>query len=120
VDEDGNELRGIRMPDVTVPVATYTGWNPRRADSGGKGQIISMQGSTFPFAATADERARTGDPRPAVAERYRDRDDYLARVRSAAEDLVHQRNMLAEDVDMAVAIAAQRYDAFVKSPAEVP
>ena len=71
-----------------------------------------MEGSTFPFAATAEERQRTGDPRPARAERYRDRDDYLARVRAAAEELVSARYLLAEDIDMAVQIAAERYDYF--------
>lgn len=112
-DADGNEVGGLRMPDLAVPVATYTGWNPRHPRTGGPGQIIPMQGSTFPFARTAAERAATGDPRPSVAERYRDRDDYLARVRTAAEDLVEQRYMLAEDVGLAVQLAAERYDALV-------
>lgn len=58
-------------------------------------------------------RAATGDPRPAVAERYRDRADYLARLRIAAEALVAQRLMLAEDLDLAVALAAERYDALI-------
>jgi hypothetical protein len=112
VDADGNERGGLRMPDVSVPIATYTGWDPRHPATGGEGQIISMEGSTFPLAATAEERQRTGDPRPARAERYRDRDDYLARVRAAAEELVSARYLLAEDIDMAVQIAAERYDYF--------
>ena len=64
------------MPDVTVPVATYTGWNPRAPETGGAGQIVSMQGSTLPFPATRAEREQRGDPRPSIEERYRDRDDY--------------------------------------------
>ena len=112
VDADGNEVGGIRMPDVAVPLVTYTGWNPRHPETGGAEQILPMQGSTFPFARTADERARTGDPRPAIAERYRDRDDYLARVRAAARELVEHRYLLPEDVPLTVAIAAERYDAF--------
>ena len=27
VDKDGNGVDGVRLPDITVPVATYTGWN---------------------------------------------------------------------------------------------
>lgn len=114
VDADGNELGGLRMPDVSVPVATYPGWNPRHPLTGGEGQIISMNGSTLPFPATPEERQRTSDPRPSVAERYRDRDDYLSRVRAAAEALVAERYMLEEDVPMAIALAAERYDALVR------
>ena len=102
---------------IAVPVATYTGWNPRAPETGGTGQINLMQGSTFPFAATKAERERTGDPRPSIEERYRDRDDYLARVRAAAEALVAQRYLLAEDVDLAVELAGERYDAFAATPA---
>ena len=98
VDADGNERVGIRMPDVAVPLATYTGWNPRHPETGGAAQILPMQGSTLPFARTADERAQTGDPRPSIAERYRDRADYLDQVRHAALSLVEQRYLLPEDV----------------------
>ena len=48
VDSDGNERGGVRMPDMSAPVATYTGWDPRHPTTGGSGQIIAMEGSTFP------------------------------------------------------------------------
>jgi len=115
VDKDGNETGGVRMPDVIVPVATYTGWNPRHPATGGDGQIIPMEGSTFPFVRTAEERQRTNDPRLSLAERYYDRADYLAQVQSAAEDLVAERYLLAEDVPLALTIAAERWDAFRSS-----
>ena len=118
MDSDGNERGGVRMPDVAVPVATYTGWDPRHPTTGGAGQIIPMEGSTFPFAATAEERQRTGDPRPARAERYQGRDDYLARVRAAAEELVAARYLLANDVELAMEIAANRYDYFGATAAD--
>jgi hypothetical protein len=117
LDEDGNEVAGIRMPDVSVPVATYTGWNSRAPETGSAGQLNLMQGSTFPFPATRAERERRGDPRPSIEERYRDRDDYLARVRRAAEQLARQRYLLDEDVELAVSLAAERYDAFAATPA---
>jgi hypothetical protein len=117
VDGDLNELGGIQLPDLTVPVASYTGWNPRAPETGGAGQILSMQGSTLPFAATRAERERLGDPRPSIEERYRDREDYLTRVRAAAEVLARQRYILEEDVDVVVANAAERYDAFAATPA---
>jgi hypothetical protein len=120
VDADRNELGGIRLPDLAVPVASYTGWNPRHPSNGGAEQIMAMIGSTFPLAPTAAERERNGDPRPSIAERYRDRADYLARVRAAAERLVAERYLLAEDVDLVVRTAGARYDAFARQPAAVP
>jgi hypothetical protein len=112
VDEDRNELGGIRLPDLTVPVASYTGWNPRHPKTGGPDQLISMQGSTFPLAPTREARERTADPRASIAERYASRDDYLAKVRAAAEQLIAEGYVLAADVDLVVRNAADRYDAF--------
>jgi hypothetical protein len=112
VDADGNEVAGIRPVELAVPIGTFTGWNPRHPDQGAPGDIMSMKGSTLPFARTAAERAQRGDPRPSIAERYASRDDYLARVRAAAEALVKKRHMLAEDVEAVVARAGSQWDAF--------
>ena len=111
LDADGNEVAGIRLPDLTVPVATHTGWNPRHPETGGAGQIIDMQGSTLPFPRTPPIARAPATRAGSIDERYRDRDDYLARVRAAAEDLVARRYLLAEDVDTVVAHAAERWDA---------
>ena len=70
VDADGNESAGIRMPDVAVPLATFTGWNLRAPEIGAPQELFSMAGSYLPFARTAAERAKTGDPRLSIAERY--------------------------------------------------
>ncbi len=115
VDADGNEIAGIRVPDVSVPVGTHTGWAPRHPDTGGAGQFLDMMGTTLPFAPTERERAETGDPRPSIAERYRDRDDYLARARQAAQDLADAGHIVVEDIDLAVQLAAQRYDVLARS-----
>lgn len=119
VDADGNERAGIRLPDLTVPVATSMGWNPRDPDTGGEGQIINMLGSTLPFPATAAERERSGDPRPSIAERYRDRDDYEAQVRAAAERLAADRYILEADIPLVVGNCLARYDTFAAAPAIV-
>ena len=50
-----------------------------------------------------------------IAERYKDRADYLERVRVEAEALAEQRYLLAEDVPVAVEQAAARYDAYAGS-----
>ena len=67
-DSDGNEIAGVRLPDVTVPLATYTGWALR---SGPQANDGCEQGREYiPFARTEAERLASGDPRPSVEERY--------------------------------------------------
>jgi len=119
VDADGNEVAGIRTPELSVAVGTHTGWVARDPSTGGVGQAVDMQGLTLPLPATPSQRAATKDPRPSIAERYRDRAEYLARVRAEAEALAAARYVVAEDVDVLVDIAASRYDAFAPQPAGV-
>ncbi len=105
VDADGNDIAGIRLPELQVPLATSAGWNVRHAENGGAGQISDMVGATIPFARTAADRRATGDPRPSLEERYGDVATYQSRVRSAAEALAAERLMLPADIDRTVANA---------------
>src|SRR5258708_20195817 len=98
IDADGNEIAGIRLPDIAVPVATFTGWNLRSESVGAAGALRRWNGSYLPFALTAAERAQTGDPRPSVAERYATRETYLARVGETAVQLRDDGFLLDEDV----------------------
>ena len=109
IDDDGNELAGIRLPDVCVPVGSHTGWNPRDPQTGAPDQIVPMNGLTWLFAANEDERARVGDPRPSIAQRYANAADYEARVRAVTQKLVGERYLLAEDTQVVVAAAMRRY-----------
>ena len=110
MDRDGNELAGIRPVELRAPLATVTGWNPRHPEQGASGDLMAMMGSTLPFARTAAERERHGDPRPSIAERYASREAYLTAARAAAEALVAARYGLAEDVDGMVERAGQVWD----------
>jgi hypothetical protein len=118
VDPDGNEVCGIRMPIVTVPLATYTGWNLRHSEIGGEGQILAsgggtggtLIGSTIPFPATREEREASGDPRLSIEERYASREDYLDRVRQATQVMIDQGYILAEDLKTVADQAAQHYE----------
>jgi hypothetical protein len=114
VDESGNEIAGIRLPDVAVPLASHTGWNPRAEGMGAPGENVDMLGATIPLPVTAADRARTGDPRRSIEERYRDRADYLGHARAAAEALVRKRFLLAEDVERVILQAGERYDFFTR------
>ena len=113
VDGDGNETAGIRLPDITVPVATHAGWNPRDPVTGSPEQIVAMNGLTLWFAPDEATRAARGDPRRSLAERYRDEADYAAKVRAAAVRLAAERHLLEEDVDRAVEAAVVRYRAAI-------
>jgi hypothetical protein len=111
VDADGNDLGGIRDPEVAVPLATTTGWNFRDPSIGNPRDIYQLLGSYIPFAATAAARRAGGDPRRSIEERYRDGADYLQRVEAAANELIRRRLLLAEDLD-GVLERAKRHWAF--------
>jgi hypothetical protein len=98
VDDDGNDVAGIRVPMVAAPLGTYTGWN-LRARGFGQGAMHEFTGSYIPFAESAEERQATGDPRPSILERYADREAYRAAIVAAAERLVADGLMLAEDIE---------------------
>jgi hypothetical protein len=115
MDEDCNDVAGIRLPDVAAPLATYTGWNVRHEEMGQGGLMTSgapLFGTTLVFPRTRAEREKSGDPRKAIDERYASKEDYLARVRAAAEALVRDRYLLEEDIEPAVAVAGKKWDAF--------
>ena len=97
VDADGNDVAGVRVPMVQVPLATYTGWNLRRRGHG-EGAMHEFTGSTIPLPDTESVRAATGDPRPSIEERYGDADGYVAAIVEAARHLVADGLMLEEDV----------------------
>jgi hypothetical protein len=112
LDDDGNERAGIPVPEVTVPLATHTGWNLRHPDVGGADQMLYFAGATLPFAKTRAAREKTGDPRPSIAERYRSRDDYLGRVREAAKALASAGYLLDEDIETSLTYAGRFWDAW--------
>ena len=110
VNADGNEIAGVLLPDVTVPVGTHTGWNPRHPEDGGPDIAAIFVGFTRLFARDDAARAATADPRPPMSARYANRDDYAQRVRAAAMMLVAERYLRAADVDWVVDNCLQRFD----------
>ncbi len=110
VDSDGNELAGVHLPEISVPLATYTGWNFRDAAIGAPSQRLPFQGSFFPFAKNAAQREQLGDARKSIAERYATRDEYLAKFAAATDDLIHQRWILPEDRAALLDRGAQEWD----------
>jgi hypothetical protein len=109
VDADGNEQAGIRLPEVAVPLATYTGWNFRSRETGGSHLLRPLLGAYIPFPRTRDT-AEAGDPRKALGERYRDGGHYLSLIETSAADLVKERYLLAEDVPAIMKRAAAHWE----------
>jgi hypothetical protein len=109
VDADGNDLAGIRVPEQLVPLATTTGWNFRSDRIGNPATILALAGSYVPIARTKTERDARHDPRRAVEERYRDRDDYLRQIRTAFDALVKGGYQLADDVEQVMQRASRHW-----------
>jgi hypothetical protein len=96
-DPDGNDIAGIRMPDVAVPVGTYTGWALRAEPAGGNDGCDGA-GQFVEFAKTKAEREMKNDPRLSLEERYGNHTDYVTKVTAAASALKADRLLLDADV----------------------
>lgn len=110
VDEDGNEIAGVRLPEVAVPLGTFTGWRFRAVQTGAPWALAGLSGSWLPFAPTREAARAAGDPRRSVEERYRSRQDYVAQCLAVARALVRRRLLLARDLPLAEERAGRMYN----------
>jgi hypothetical protein len=114
-DRDGNDIAGIRLPELTVPLATYTGWGLRSGAWANDG--CEASGQYIPFPKTQADRLASSDPRLSVQERYGSYAAYHDAVIKAVDDLVKQRLMLCSDADAYVEARLQAgLDAGVPTP----
>ena len=107
VDADGNDIAGIRLPAIEVPIGTYTGWNLRPRGLA-EGELSGLLGSFIRFAKTEAAREQTGDPRLSLLERYQNSNAYVQRVSKAARILIEERYLLAEDAERIIEEAKRR------------
>jgi len=94
-DADGNDVAGVRLPDVTVPLATYTGWALRSGPQANDG--CEASGQYIPFPKTKADRMNSGDPRLSIEERYPSISAYSSAVEKALDGMIANRLMLSED-----------------------
>ena len=106
VDADGNERDGVRLPEFSVPLATYTGWNLRDPSIGAPDQRVGFEASYIPFPRTADERRKTGI-RASPSRSATRVTKTTTRYTKALDGLIKQRWILPED-RAALLIAASR------------
>lgn len=127
-DSDGNDIAGIRLPELTVPLATYTGWGLRSGVWANDG--CEASGQYIPFKATKAERLAANDPRPSVEERYRSFEEYRHHVINAVDDLVRDRFLICDDTQdmlnrllqagLAAGVPAPKPNESASSPDPVP
>lgn len=103
-DDDGNDMAGVRHPNLQAPVATHTGWALRRAPFA-ENEDCALTGQYIPLRTTQAERRTAGDPRPSLEERYGTQVGYVCAVKTAAAKSVRKRHLLQEDADAIVARA---------------
>jgi hypothetical protein len=96
-DADGNDIAGIRLPEIAVPLATYTGWALRAAAFAGD-DLCELAGQKIDFQQTEADRLAVGDPRLSIEERYPTHKKYVSAVTRVAIHLYWQRLLLDEDV----------------------
>jgi len=111
VNGDGNDVAGIRLPETAVPLGTFTGWNVTIPQLSELRYLAGLIGGFEPFALTKEQRLANGDSRLSIAERYSGRQDYLDKVKRAANDLVRQRFLRAEDVSAVLQSAERMWNA---------
>jgi hypothetical protein len=115
VDQDGNETSGIKMPEIQVPLASYTGWNLRSPTIGAPEELYSMVGSWIAFPVNQAERENRKDPRMSIEERYPAKRDYLERITAAAQKLVDAGFLLDQDLPKLRDRAAKEWDYALRS-----
>lgn len=98
VDADGNDIGGLKTPQVATPLAVHTGWNLRNPSIGAPEELFSMTGSYFPF------------PREVIISRYGNRAAYLAKVRAAAQKLIAGRYLLDRDLPSLESLSSKEWD----------
>ncbi len=110
VDRDGIDLAGIRLPQVAVPLGTYTGWNYVEPPPGVLNPLAGLTGSFLPFARTRSERESAHDPRLAIEERYPAREAYLEQVQAEAKRLAAAGYLLERDTPTCLRQAESEWD----------
>ncbi|MGH9044187.1 MAG: alpha/beta hydrolase domain-containing protein [Acidimicrobiales bacterium] len=104
IDPDGNEIAGVALPAVSVPLAASVGWNPELPRPGVPVEIWNLVGGRIDFSPEE------------VRARYGDRERHLGLVTTAAQTLVTQRHLLEEDLGMVLREAREDWDRVVAGP----
>ena len=72
-----------------------------------------MKGISRAFANTKVNKEKNQDPRKSLEERYESREKYAELVRFSAKQLVDEKYLLSDDIDIVVEACLVRYDAAI-------
>ena len=108
VDEEGREIAGILLPEITVPLATFMGWSLRSPTF--SHTIRRNAGRVWPLPYAEGDRRGTNDPRRSILERYPTKSDYFAKAAKNILELKHKGFLLDEDVTILLNQAALQSD----------
>lgn len=97
VDKFGNEQGGIRNVEISVPLATYIPYSLRTGMAGDQNELTDFYGTYIPFSVNKEEQFFRNDERPAINNLYKNKEDYLKKVKKAANKLMKQGFLLKED-----------------------
>ena len=110
VDADGNEIGGILVPELKVPLGTYMAWNQQFPGAKDMQASLGLIGGFVPFARDEAERKARKDPRPSLAERYASREDFVGRTALAALESVREGYFLDQDVAALLRAVRRQYE----------
>jgi hypothetical protein len=110
VDQNGNDMSGLLHPELTVPLATYTGWNFNNPERGDPDLLFPLAGSYIAFAPTREARESLNDPRLSIEERYTDKQDFLDKISIATQESIDARYILTSDKAGVIERASQHWD----------
>ena len=100
VDADGNERDGVRLPEITVPLATYASWNLRDPSIGAPDQRVAFEVSVH---SVSEDRSRARASLAIRADRLpnamRAAKIISTATRKLSTNLIKQRWILPEDRD---------------------
>jgi Alpha/beta hydrolase domain len=120
VDADGNDLGGIRLPEITAPLATYTGWNLRDPSIGAPAERTAFLGSFLPLPRTATEATTNHDPRKPIEDRYKTYPEYRAQFQKSLDELVSEHYILQDDAEKLLDHSGEEWNWSMVIPAPPP
>jgi alpha/beta hydrolase family protein len=100
-DEDGNSVGGVRLPDLEAPLGVHARQNPPLSF------VCALAGAYVAFPRTQADAEAAHDLHRPVLDRYKTRNDYVNRIRSAARELERDGFLLPDDATTIIQSAAE-------------